>query len=683
MATANRLRVLARLLPIPFLLFGTILCATAQQSYAPQRTSLGATMHAVGAIRGSEEQTQPQEPLQATDPVLQRALAQWPAGRVDTMKHPGEWGYEEGVLLDGIAAEWRATGDVRLFRYIQAAVDRSVDADGVIHLDNGAPYPEQAHTLDDIEMGRSVLLLYQVLQQPRYYKAAKFLHDQMQQQPKTVEGGYWHKQIYPNQMWADGSYMAEPFLEDYAVEFAHPAESDAVAAQMLLLDEKLRDRTSGLLRHGYDASRSQVWANRVTGQSAELWSRGIGWYTMAAVDVLARMPVSDPQRAALMAVTRRILTSVVKLQDEQTGLWWQVIDKPGQPGNYFESSASCMFVYSLAKAVRLGVMPPSYEVNVTRGWEGIQRRFVEPGGVLTSTVKAAGLGGKPYRSGSYAYYVGEPTQSNDAKGVGAYLLALSEITARRNAGDLLRRSMGHMVLLDHWFNDHLRTTADGNQEPYLYTWNDEADTGFSAWGHMFRQYGLRTDLLDHAPTADDLRGVSVYIIAAPENGTGKPNPHWMDKASAEAIDAWVRAGGVLVVLENDALHADQTHFDLLTDRFGLHFNADLRHRVHDGNYSDAILDVPAGAGGIFHHPHRVLLSETCSLAVGGTARTVLAGSDGAVMAVAHVGRGVVFAAVDPWLYNQYTDGRDTPSNEDNFAAGQELTHWLVGEASLH
>jgi unsaturated rhamnogalacturonyl hydrolase len=628
-------------------------------------------------------QVHPTAPRQGSDPVLERVLTAWPEGRVDTLKHPGQWGYEEGVLLDGVAAQWRATGDGRLFQYIQAAVDRSVDADGAIHLDGGAAFPADAHSLDDIEMGRSVLLLYRVTQQPRYYKAAKFLHDQMQQQPKNADGGYWHKGVYPNQMWLDGAYMAEPFLESYARTFDHPAELDAVATQMLLMDAKLRARPGGLLRHGYDATKQMPWANKTTGQSPEIWARAVGWYAMALVDVLERMPVSNPQRAALEDVARRLLIEVVRTQDAESGLWWQVMDKGRQSGNFPEASASCMFVYAMAKGIRLGVLPVRYETNVTLGWEGIQRRFVKKDGTLTGTVKAAGLGGTPYRSGTFEYYVSEPVQDNDAKGVGAYLLALAEITGRRRAGDLLKKSLGKTVMMDAWFNGQRRKTADGNEELYHYKWGDDANSGYSAWAHMFHQYGMLTEVLDHAPRAEDLKGVEIYVIASPDLPALNPQAHAMEKQSAEVIEAWVKAGGTLVVMENDAQHADQTALDQLTDSFGLHFNPVLRNQEIGDDYANTMVGIPAGAGGIFKHAHKALMKETCSLTVSAPGKVVVMDKGDAMLAISRLGRGEVFASVDPWLYNEYTDGRKLPLGEDNFAAGLELTHWLVAEAVWH
>ena len=619
------------------------------------------------------------------DPVLERVLRQWPGGKVDSARHPGAWGYEEGVLLDGVTAEWRVTGDGQLFDYVKTAVDLSVDKYGVIHMGGGAPYPTGAHTLDDIEMGRSVMMLYRVLQQERYFTAAKFLHDQMQQQPKNAVGGYWHKQIYPNQMWLDGAYMAGPFLESYGRTFDQPAEMDAVADQLLLMDTKMHDRPSGLLRHGWDASMQMEWANKKTGLSAEVWGRGMGWYAMALVDVLETMPATDPQRAAMEEVTRRMLQAVLNAQDHDSGLWWEVMDKGGQKGNYLEASASCMFVYALAKGIRLGVLPVSREESVMRGWAGIQKHFVKADGTLSGTVSVGGLGGKPYRDGSYAYYLSEPVRDNDPKGVGAYLLALSEITQRHRAGELLRKARGKTVLVDAWFNSQKRKTPAGNEQLYHYKWSDSASSGYSVWARMFQQYAMHTEELDHAPRAEDLKGVAIYVIVSPDIPALNAKPNYMDGESAAAIEAWVKAGGVLVLMENDSEHADQTHLDLLSDKFGIHFNPVTRNRELNNSYENTLVPIAAGTGGIFHHAHKAVMKETCTITVSAPAKAVLSelaaeGGSDVFMAVAHAGKGPVYANVDPWVYNEYTDGRKLPLGEDNFAGGLELTRWLVGEA---
>jgi unsaturated rhamnogalacturonyl hydrolase len=314
--------------------------------------------------------------LPANDPVLERVLREWPEGRVSTVKNPGEWAYEEGVLLDGMTAMWRVTGDGRLFWYVKAAVDRS----------DGNAFPSEAHSLDNIEMGRSVLMLYRVLQQPRYYKAAAFLHGQMDEQPKNASGGYWHKQIYPNQMWLDGAYMAEPFMAAYAREFAVDGGVDAAADQLLMMSAHMRDAKTGLLRHGWDESKQMGWADKQTGLSPEVWARAMGWYAMAVVDVLEELPADDARRAQLEEDARRTLGAVIRYEDRASGVWWQVMDKAGQKGNYLEASASSMFVYAIAKGVRLGVLPVADEAAAERGWKGIQERFVKPDGTLTGIV---------------------------------------------------------------------------------------------------------------------------------------------------------------------------------------------------------------------------------------------------------------------------------------------------------
>jgi unsaturated rhamnogalacturonyl hydrolase len=617
------------------------------------------------------------------DPVLQRVLTAWPEGRIDTVKKPGEWNYELGTLLDGMIAEWRVTGDGRLFEYAKAAVDRSVDKDGVIHVYENTPYPVEGHSMDNVEMGRTVLALYRVTQQEKYYKAAKFLHDQMLAQPKNAVGGYWHKQIYPNQMWLDGAYMSEPFMEGYGKSFDKTADTDQAVTQLLLMNEHMRDRKTGLLHHGWDQSKQMEWADKQTGLSPEVWSRALGWYAMALVDVLDRMPGADPQRLALEEVTRRTLETIARYQDPASGLWWQVMDKGTQKGNYLEASASCMFVYAMAKGIRMGVAPMSLEQNVTKGWAGIQQRFVKPDGTLAGTVKVAGLGGKPYRSGTYDYYVGEAVGDNDAKGVGAYLLALSEITQRRHAGDLLRKARGKTVLMDGWFNSQTHKTPEGNSQLFHYKWKDVANSGYSAWARMFEEYGMQTEVLDHAPRAEDLKGVEIYVIASPDIPALNPDTHYMDQASAAVIEAWVKAGGVLVMMENDSEHADQTHLDLLSDKFGIHFNPVTRNRELDNDYANTIVPIAAGTGGIFKRAHKALMKETCTITVSGSAKSILDDKGETFMAVAHDGRGLVYANVDPWIYNEYTDGRKAPLDEDNFAAGQELTRWLVNEALTH
>jgi unsaturated rhamnogalacturonyl hydrolase len=361
------------------------------------------------------------------------------------------------------------------------------------------------------------------------------------------------------------------------------------------------------------------------------------------------------------------------------------MEKGGQKGNYLEASASCMFVYSIAKAVRMGVLPLSDMQSAERGWKGIKTRFVKPDGTLSGTVKVAGLGGTPYRSGTYDYYVGEAVGDNDAKGVGAYLLAESEMIQHERAGALFAGARAETVLWDAWFNSQKRKTPAGNEQLFHYKFTDAANSGYTVWGDMFGQYGVRMAMLEHAPRAADLKGVAVYIIAAPDNLKLNPQAHFMDQESADAIVDWVKAGGVLVLMENDIERADQVHFNLLSDRFGIDFNPVMKQDELNDSYVNTIVPVPAGTGGIFNQNFKGLMKQICTITASAPAKSILTahGTDAegdTVMAVAHVGRGVVYANVDPWVYNEYTDGRKNPLDEQNFAAGEQLTRWIVQQA---
>ncbi len=611
----------------------------------------------------------------ASAKMAESVIREWPAGVVTTENHPGEWAYEEGVLLDGMAAQWHATATGADFKYIKDAVDKYVTEDGTIK-----GYKADGHTLDDIEMGRAVMLVYRVTQQQKYYKAAKFLHEQLALQPRTASGAYWHKQIYPNQIWLDGAYMAEPFRAAYAATFQEPGDFDDIAKQLLLIDAKMRDPKTGLLRHGWDESKQMPWADKTTGLSPEVWARAMGWYAMALVDVLDWFPVDHPQRPALIEALKRTATAAVAYQDKQTGLWWQVMDKGGKPGNYTEASASSMFVYALAKGVRMGYLPQNYEANARRGWEGIQKAFVTTGPdglmVLNGTVKVGGLGGTPYRSGTFEYYVGEKTIANDAKGIGAFLLAGSEM-AQASTEAL---GQGKTALMDAWFNSQTRKNAAGQPELFHYKWDDDANSGFAFYGRAFQRYGVKLATERTAPTAEDLKKAQIYVLASPDIPAKNPDPHYMDKASGDAIEAWVKAGGVLILMENDVTNSEFEHFNTLSERFGIHFNPVLRNTVEGNNWSQATVTVPAGTG-VFERPHKAYLKEISTITVSGPAKAVVTDKGDVLMAVSKVGKGTVFAVVDPWVYNEYVDRRNKlPVDYDGFDAAMDLAGWAVRQA---
>ncbi len=279
----------------------------------------------------------PAQPLPWSQRAANAAIARWPDGRFAPQGASWAWNYELGAYLEGMDSVWLSTVDPRYFNYIKNSVDSLVTPEGAI-----PTLKPEDHELDNILLGRQLLFLYRITQQKRYLTAASFLWDQLAQQPRNAEGGYWHKQRYPNQMWLDGLYMAEPFRAEYAVLSHHPEEFADIAKQFVLMEQHARDPKTGLLYHGWDASKQERWANKQTGDSREFWARGMGWYMMALVDTLDYLPDDAPGRAQLLTILRREADAVARFQDAKTGLWYTMMNRAGKQGNYFESSWSCI-----------------------------------------------------------------------------------------------------------------------------------------------------------------------------------------------------------------------------------------------------------------------------------------------------------------------------------------------------
>jgi unsaturated rhamnogalacturonyl hydrolase len=340
-----------------------------------------------------------------------------------------KWEYDTGLVLRGIELVALKTKNTALLAYIKRTIDGLVGESGTIK-----GYRQGEYNIDQINMGRLLFRLWaqaEPAEKDRYRKAIESLRSQMKSHPRTTDGAFWHKKIYPSQMWLDGVYMASPFLAEYAATFDEPVLFDDVAKQVLLAEQHMRDGKTGLLYHGWDERKQERWADPATGRSPQFWGRAMGWYAMAVVDVLEWLPQKHPQRKAVLAVLRRLASAIARVQDPATGVWWQVLDQAGKPGNFREASASSMFAYALAKAVRHGWLDKSiYGKVASRGYRGLLRELIEPDGAghlnLKNVCKVAGLGGNPYRDGSYAYYTSTEVVKNDPKGVGAFLLAAVE-----------------------------------------------------------------------------------------------------------------------------------------------------------------------------------------------------------------------------------------------------------------
>ena len=592
----------------------------------------------------------------------------------DSLSSPGKpakWTYDEDVILQGIQDLWKATGDGKYFNYIEKSMDFFVDETGAIRT-----YGFDNLTLDNIAPGRDLLFLYNVTGKKKYLEAVQTLRKQLSSQPRTNEGGFWHKKVYPNQMWLDGLYMAEPFYTAYPNTFHEDSDYNDIARQFILMEKNARDIKTGLLYHGYDALKQERWANSLTGRSPNFWTRAMGWYGMGLADVLEKFPTDQPKRKELVNILNRFATAIAKVQDKKTGLWWDILDKPDKTGNYFEASASVMFVYALAKGVRLGYLPASFLSNAAKGYDGIIKMFIKKDNDgqlnLYGTVSVSGLGGKPYRDGSFSYYTGEKVVVNDPKGLGAFLPAANEIEMLPT----LKMGKGKTVLLDNYFNHETKKDITGEIVPWHYIWNEKDNGGYSMFSNVFHKYGLQTKSLTTAPTAGNLKNAAVYFIVDPDTDKESDHPNYIGDNDVTAIYNWVKNGGVLLLFSNDSGNVEFTHYNKLASKFEIQFNYDSKNKETGTNYEMAAVKIRPG-NTIFKNEQKVYIKEYSSLSIQPPAVAALTQNGNNVVAVAKVGKGTVFAAGDPWFYNEYEDGRKIPMEFENYKASEDLVKWVI------
>ena len=335
------------------------------------------------------------------------------------------WNYTQGLVAQSMIQVWKAGNNKAYYTYAKEYADKFIDSKG-----NISGYKIEEYNIDCVNSGKFLFDLFEKTKDERYRKAIILLRNQLKTQPRTSEGGFWHKQRYPNQMWLDGLYMGAPFYAQYAVAFNEPAIFDDVVNQFVIIHKHTFNPEIGLNYHGWDESKTQKWANPETGCSPNFWGRAMGWYVVALVDVLDFIPREHAGRARILEILNQVVVGVKKYQDPKTGLWYQVLDQGQREGNYLEATASSMFTYALLKASRKGYISTDYKAIAVKAYNGILKNLIQNNGDgtinLTKCCSVAGLGGNPYRDGSYGYYVHEPVRANDAKGVGPFIMASLE-----------------------------------------------------------------------------------------------------------------------------------------------------------------------------------------------------------------------------------------------------------------
>ena len=339
------------------------------------------------------------------------------------------WNYIDGCMILALLEIYQTTGEEKYYEFANAFIDHRVREDGSI-----SGYSVDEYNLDNVNAGKTLFALYDINGKEKYRRAIDLIYSQVQTQPRTAEGNFWHKKIYPNQVWLDGMYMAQPFYMEYETRFNGKKNYEDIFGQFHNVIEHMLDPETGLYYHGYDASRTVFWCDKETGLSQNFWLRALGWYSMALLDTLDKCEVCrecEEEYEYLKQAFVDLTDSMLKLQDE-SGLWYQLPALGGKEPNYLETSGSAIMAYSLLKGVRLGFLPENYRVYGLKAFRGICNAYLkEKNGQLSlgGICLVAGLGpaDNPRRDGSFAYYMSEPVVEDDAKGVGPLLLAYTEM----------------------------------------------------------------------------------------------------------------------------------------------------------------------------------------------------------------------------------------------------------------
>ena len=362
------------------------------------------------------------------DRLIRESSPDSPMWNIESIKggKPPHWNYIDGCMITSLLEMEKITGESRYFDFAESFIDYYVSEGGKI-----LGYSVEKYNLDDVNEGRVLFELYERTGKQKYLDAIALLKSQLDSQPRTNTNNFWHKLIYPNQIWLDGIYMAQVFSTLYAKKLGGGDFSDPVG-QIKNVKRYMFDQEKSLYYHGMDCSRSIFWADRESGLSANFWLRSIGWFCVALADVIEILP-DGADKEDISRIFAEIMNGVLSYRDSESGMYWQVVDQPGREGNYLETSGSCMLAYAQLKGARLGVIPSEFSGLGRATFDGVCEKYLtvsEEGELnLGGICLVAGLGpeNNTRRDGSYEYYISEPVVENDAKGVAPFILAYTEI----------------------------------------------------------------------------------------------------------------------------------------------------------------------------------------------------------------------------------------------------------------
>ena len=368
------------------------------------------------------------------DQLLEKSTPQAPVWNIEKIKSGGKstWNYIDGCMFKAVIELYHITGNKKYLEFADSFINYFVNEDGSIQ-----SYDPKEYNLDNVNAGKTLFDLYKLTGREKYRKAIDTVYSQLKGQPRTSTGNFWHKMIYPNQIWMDGLYMAQPFYMQYEVEYNNKANCRDSYEQFLHVYDLMRDTRNGLYYHAYDDSREAFWCDPVTGLSDNFWLRALGWYAMALVDTMEVMPEEmAEEKARLGAVYKELIDAMLPYQDQESGMWYQVVNRGRIQPNYLETSGSAIFAYAIMKSVRLGYLDERYFAFGRKAFDGICEKYLsEENGELQlgGICLVAGLGNKEMREGTFDYYMREPVVKNEAKGVAPLILAYIEIMMREKA----------------------------------------------------------------------------------------------------------------------------------------------------------------------------------------------------------------------------------------------------------
>lgn len=372
------------------------------------------------------------------DRLIETSDAQNPQWNIEKTRsgQPNKWNYIDGCMIHAILELYQCSKNEKYLRFADSFLDWYVQEDGSIQT-----YSAEEYNLDNINPAKNLFLLYEVTGKEKYRRAIDTVYKQLENMPRTKEGNFWHKKIYPNQVWLDGLYMAQPFYMEYETKYNHLEHYNDIFQQFLNVQKHMKDEKSGLYFHGYDESREMYWADKETGCSKSFWLRAIGWLVIALTDTLEQM---DEQiyyeYRELSGMLKELIDTLLPYQDA-SGMFYQIVDHTETPRNYLETSGTAILAYGILKAVRLELLPPRYRAFGEHAFYGTIANYLKfnQEGHLTlgGICLVAGLGGTQHRDGTIAYYLSEPVVENEAKGVAPLLMAYTEMI-RVKEGDRLK-----------------------------------------------------------------------------------------------------------------------------------------------------------------------------------------------------------------------------------------------------